>query len=192
MKFKYITLALIASATLGSCKEETKKVEEVVETVEVEAPAAPVVKEVTFKLDSKSGSNAAGTAIFKEKDGQVTFTAVLGGLTEGTHAIHIHQTADCSSEDGTSAGGHWNPTNEPHGKWGATEGFHKGDIGNFPVDESGNGTITKTTDKWCIGCGDPKKDVLGKGIIVHQGTDDFTSQPSGAAGKRVSCGGIIQ
>jgi len=27
---------------------------------------------------------------------------------------------------------------------------------------------------------------------VHQGVDDFTSQPSGAAGKRVSCGGIIE
>jgi len=27
---------------------------------------------------------------------------------------------------------------------------------------------------------------------VHQGVDDFVSQPSGAAGSRVSCGGIIQ
>jgi Cu/Zn superoxide dismutase len=24
--------------------------------------------------------------------------------------------------------------------------------------------------------------ILGKGLIVHQGTDDFTSQPSGNAG----------
>jgi Cu-Zn family superoxide dismutase len=33
---------------------------------------------------------------------------------------------------------------------------------------------------------------VGKGVIVHQGVDDFTSQPSGAAGARVSCTGIIQ
>ena len=119
-------------------------------------------------------------------------TAVISGLSEGTHAIHIHQTGDCSSPNGKSAGGHWNPTAQPHGKWGATEGYHKGDIGNFETDENGNGTISKTTDEWCIGCEDATKNVVGKGIIVHQGIDDFTSQPSGAAGARIACGGIIK
>jgi Cu-Zn family superoxide dismutase len=33
--------------------------------------------------------------------------------------------------------------------------------------------------------GDPTKDILGKGLIVHQGTDDFVS--SGNAGARVAC-----
>jgi Cu-Zn family superoxide dismutase len=193
MKFKYITLAILATAALASCKKDVKTVEEVEEvTVEAEAPAAAVAQKIIMKLEPKSDSKATGSVVFKEEDGQVSFTAVIGGLDEGMHAIHIHESADCSSADGSSAGGHWNPTNEQHGKWGATEGFHKGDIGNFPADESGNGTITMTTDKWCIGCGDPKKDIVGKAIIVHQGTDDFTSQPSGAAGKRISCGGIIK
>jgi Cu-Zn family superoxide dismutase len=193
MKFKYITLAILATAALASCKKDVKTVEEVEEvTVEAEAPAAPVAQKIIMKLEPKSDSKATGSVVFKEEDGQVSFTAVIGGLDEGMHAIHIHESADCSSADGSSAGGHWNPTNEQHGKWGATEGFHKGDIGNFPADESGNGTITMTTDQWCIGCGDPKKDIVGKAIIVHQGTDDFTSQPSGAAGKRISCGGIIK
>ena len=118
--------------------------------------------------------------------------ATISGLSEGTHAIHLHEKADCSSDDGKSSGGHWNPTAQPHGKWGATEGFHKGDIGNFEADADGNGSITFTSDQWCIGCGDDTKDILGKAIIVHEGTDDFTSQPSGAAGTRVSCGGVIQ
>ena len=193
MKFKYITLAILATATLASCKKDVKKVEEVEEvTVEVEAPAAPVAQKVIMKLEPKSGSKATGSVVFKEEDGQVSFTAVIGGLAEGMHAIHIHDSADCSSADGSSAGGHWNPTNEQHGKWGDAKGFHKGDIGNFPADESGNGTITMSTDQWCIGCGDPKKDIVGKAIIVHQGTDDFKSQPSGDAGKRISCGGIIK
>ncbi|WP_405252989.1 superoxide dismutase family protein [Dokdonia sp. Asnod3-C12] len=193
MKFKYITLAILATAALASCKKDVKTVEEVEEvTVEAEAPAAPVAQKIIMKLEPKSDSKATGSVVFKEEDGQVSFTAVIGGLDEGMHAIHIHESADCSSADGSSAGGHWNPTNEQHGKWGATEGFHKGDIGNFPADESGNGTITMSTDQWCIGCGDPKKDIVGKAIIVHQGTDDFTSQPSGAAGKRISCGGIIK
>ncbi len=193
MKLKYITLAILATAALASCKKDVKTVEEVEEvTVEVEAHAAAAAQKIIMKLEPKSDSKATGSVVFKEEDGQVSFTAVIGGLDEGMHAIHIHESADCSSADGSSAGGHWNPTNEQHGKWGATEGFHKGDIGNFPADESGNGTITMTTDQWCIGCGDPKKDIVGKAIIVHQGTDDFTSQPSGAAGKRISCGGIIK
>lgn len=194
MKLRYITLAILATATLWSCKGD-KKVEEAVDEVEkvleVEAVEA-LPKKLTFKLAPKSDSKASGSVVFKEEDGKVTFTAVVGGLDEGMHAIHIHESADCSSADGKSTGGHWNPTNEPHGKWGATEGYHKGDIGNFPADENGNGTITMSTDEWCIGCGDPKKDIVGKAIIVHAGTDDFKSQPSGAAGARVSCGGIIE
>ncbi|NND51682.1 MAG: superoxide dismutase family protein [Flavobacteriaceae bacterium] len=143
-------------------------------------------------LSAKSNSGVSGNAVFKEDNGVVTMIAVFSGLSEGMHAIHLHEKADCSSEDGTSTGGHWNPTKEPHGKWGAETGYHKGDIGNFTANASGQGTITFITSEWCIGCGDPAKDILGKAIIVHQGVDDFTSQPTGAAGGRVSCGGIIQ
>ena len=54
------------------------------------------------------------------------------------------------------------------------------------------GEIKFTTDEWCLTCEDSTKNIIGKAIIVHQGTDDFTSQPSGAAGSRVSCGAIIE
>ena len=193
MKYRFMTIALLSLATLASCKGDKKESEEVIEDVEVEeVEVMPEMQKLTLKLEPKSDSKASGSVVFKEEDGVVKFTAVIGGLDEGMHAIHIHDKADCSSADGKSTGGHWNPTNEQHGKWGAAEGYHKGDIGNFPADENGNGTITMSTDQWCIGCGDPKKDVVGKAIIVHQGTDDFTSQPSGAAGTRISCGGIIK
>ena len=36
------------------------------------------------------------------------------------------------------------------------------------------------------------KNIIGKAVIVHQGQDDLHSQPSGAAGARVSCAGVIQ
>lgn len=149
-------------------------------------------KKLTVKLEPRSDSKVSGNVVFKQKSGVVTMVAIIGGLSEGTHAIHIHEKSDCSSPDGKSSGGHWNPTAEPHGKWGAAEGYHKGDIGNFTADANGNGTITFITSDWCIGCEDPNKDILGKAIIVHQGTDDFTSQPSGAAGSRVSCGAVIE
>ena len=149
-------------------------------------------KDILVRLESKSESDATGKLFFKEVDGVVYLEAKFGGLTPGTHAIHIHEKADCSSPDGKSAGGHWNPTFQNHGKWESKDGYHKGDIGNFEASENGDGKITMKTDEWCIGCDDETKDIIGKSIIVHQGIDDFVSQPSGAAGARVSCGGIIQ
>lgn len=196
MKTTYITSALIAMALFASCKGDTKTTEkEVVQ--EVEEVKKVVKEEVVSKrlkmaLEAKSDSKATGSIVFEEYDGTVLMIASINGLSEGTHAIHIHEKADCSSADGKSTGGHWNPTAQPHGKWGAAEGYHKGDIGNFKADEKGNGAVNFKTDEWCIGCGDEKKDIVGKAIIVHQGTDDFTSQPSGAAGARISCGGIIE
>jgi len=146
---------------------------------------------VMVKLEPKSGSTVGGIATFKEHNGRVTLDVRLSGLTPGVHAIHIHEKSDCSSADGSSAGGHWNPTFKKHGKWGEGE-YHKGDIGNFTADASGNAKINMTTDEWCIGCGDQTKDILGKGLIVHEKADDFTTQPTGNAGGRQACAGIIK
>ncbi len=146
---------------------------------------------LTILLEPKSNSTVAGTAKFTEINGEVTLSAKISGLKPGVHAIHIHEKSDCSAADGTSTGGHWNPTFKKHGQFGIGE-YHKGDIGNFTADEKGNGSITFKTNEWCIGCGDATKDILGKGLIVHQGTDDFTTQPTGNAGARVACSGIIR
>jgi len=148
-------------------------------------------KKLVITFEPKSNSNVSGTATFIEKNGKVSFVAKLAGLEPGIHAIHIHEKSDCTAADGSSAGGHWNPTFKKHGKWGIGE-YHKGDIGNFTADADGNGTITLTTDEWNMGSGDPTKDILGKGLIVHKGTDDFVSQPSGNAGARVACSAIIK
>ena len=146
---------------------------------------------LTITLEPKSGSNVTGTATFTEKNGFVTFEAKMSGLKPGIHAIHIHEKADCSAVDAASAGGHWNPLHVKHGKWTDAE-HHKGDIGNFTADENGNGSISLKTDEWCIGCGDVNKDILNKGLIVHANPDDFTTQPTGNAGGRVACSGIIK
>jgi len=148
-------------------------------------------KTLNLVFESKSSSSVTGTATFAEKNGKVTFVAKLSGLKPGIHAIHIHEKSDCTAADGSSAGGHWNPTFKKHGQWGVGE-YHRGDIGNFIADEKGNGTITLTTDQWAIGGEDETKNILGKGLIVHQGADDFVSQPAGNAGARVACSAIIK
>jgi Cu-Zn family superoxide dismutase len=185
---------LIATAALISfvgCKENKKDAIVVVEKV-VSNVKETSQKSVSFRLESKNESNTTGKAQFVELDGSVSFYMEVMGLNPGVHAVHIHEKADCSSPDGKSAGGHWNPTLSKHGKWGNAEGFHRGDIGNLTADKNGNGRISLKTNEWCIGCDDDKMNVIGKGIIVHQGADDYVTQPTGAAGGRISCGGIIQ
>lgn len=177
------------------CKEAKKEMKEGADAMEetMEAVKEEVTEEtIAFSMEPKSNSNVSGEVSFTEKDGMVSMTANLSGLTPGEHAIHLHEKADCSADDGTSTGGHWNPTNEPHGKWGDEGGYHKGDIGNFTADAEGNATVEFSTDQWCIGCDDPNRNIRGKAVIVHEGSDDFTSQPSGAAGSRVSCTGIVE
>lgn len=189
-KLSILALAAVLSVAV-SCKSDKKEDEKTETTTEV--VVAPVTaKKAKAVLEAKSDSKLSGNVIFKQDGENVTMTALISGLAEGKHAIHLHEKGDCTAADGSSAGGHWNPTGAPHGKWGSADGFHKGDIGNFNVDAKGNGTVTVTTNEWCIGCGDANKDILNKSVIIHDGVDDFTSQPSGAAGKRVGCGTIAK
>ena len=152
---------------------------------EVDAPAS---QQAIAIIGSASGSGLTGTATFTQVGDQITLLAEISGASPGLHGFHIHEFGDCSSPDGKSAGGHWNPTDVAHGKWGEGE-FHLGDIGNINVGDDGTGSIELTTDLWEMGTGSDV-DIVGKGIIVHAGADDFTSQPSGAAGARFGCGTI--
>jgi len=193
---KIVYVFCFAALLMTACKNDKKTdaVEaEVAEEILVEKEQEMVATQrLEMTLEPRSGSNAHGKVLFVQDGGVVKMTATLEGLDPGSHAIHIHEKADCSSEDGKSTGGHWNPTFEQHGKWGDEEGYHRGDIGNFVADENGKGSISIKTDLWCLGCDDENKNIIGKAIIVHQGEDDFVSQPSGAAGARISCGGIIK
>ena len=150
--------------------------------------AAPA-KQANAMIGSSSDSGVTGMAVFTQNGDHITLAVEIQGASPGLHAVHIHANGDCSSPDGTSAGGHWNPTDVAHGKWGEGE-FHLGDIGNITVGADGTGRITLTTDLWEIGTGSDI-DVVGKGIIVHADADDFVSQPSGAAGARIGCGVIV-
>ncbi|RKS96558.1 superoxide dismutase family protein [Chryseobacterium defluvii] len=140
----------------------------------------------TYSVNAKSGTQTGGTAKFTQKGNEVVMNLNVTNLTPGIHAVHIHEKGDCSAADGTSTGGHWNPAKDDHGKWGA-EHFHMGDIGNLVADQSGNATLTFKTDKWCLGCTDESKNIIGKGLIVHAAADDFHTQPTGNAGGRVGC-----
>ncbi len=140
----------------------------------------------TYSIIPKSGTETSGIVTFTQKGNEVTMVVNAYKLSAGEHAIHIHEKADCSAADGTSTGGHWNPGKNDHGKWGIGH-FHMGDIGNLVAQTNGTATLTFKTDKWCIGCKDESKNILGKGLIIHASQDDFKTQPTGNAGGRIGC-----
>ena len=142
---------------------------------------------VEIRPMTASGSNVTGKAIFTQDGDDIMLTVEIQNASPGLRAVHIHETGDCSASDGASAGGHWNPTAEEHGRWGG-DSFHLGDLGNIPVGNDGTGYVERTTDLWDMGTGSDR-DIVGKAIIVHAGEDDFT-QPSGDAGGRIGCGVI--
>ena len=193
-------LGILFTATLilafVGCKDGKKDADATSDSTEMDSSSDQAMKEapktISVIMESKSDSGVQGEAFFKEENGVVRMEAKFTGMKPGKHAIHLHEKADCSAADGSSAGGHWNPTHEKHGKWGDATGYHKGDIGNFEANDEGNGKITFETDQWCIGCADENKNILGKSVIVHEGADDYVSQPTGDAGGRVACGGVIE
>lgn len=140
-------------------------------------------------LEPKSGSNAKGKAVFVAKGGKVTMEIEVEGLTPGAHAIHLHETGDCTAPDAASAGAHWNPSAQDHGKWG-TAPHHQGDIGNLVADETGRAKLFFPAETWAIG-GGAANDIVGRSVIVHAGEDDFKTQPTGNAGGRVACAVIV-
>ncbi len=168
------------SLVLTSCGSEENQ---------VSVPLTPSVKKATATISPTSENRVTGTATFTQNGYQITLAIEIQNASPGLHGVHIHEKGDCSAPDGTSAGGHWNPTGVAHGKWGVGE-FHLGDIGNIDVGQDGTGTIELTTELWELDTGSDT-DVVGKGIIVHAGADDFTSQPSGAAGARIGCGVVL-
>jgi Cu-Zn family superoxide dismutase len=144
------------------------------------------VKTAVANIQSKSQSTLTGTGTFTApNDGETKLHLVLQNMPSGSLASHIHAVGDCSAADATSAGGHWNPTEEAHGQMHANPDVphHSGDIGNVDADTE------VTSNEWTIGDG-ATTDVVGKALVVHAGLDDFATQPTGDAGVRIGCGVI--
>lgn len=196
MKLSKLAIAVIGSTIMVSCgpsnKDEDTSSNDTTEMAseDKEPEVEKVMLEAKATIDPASGSNMHGEITFTDLgEGDVTFKLSVEGAEPGTHAVHLHQNGDCSAEDATSAGGHWNPSDVEHGKRAVDMNFHAGDIDNMEVGEDGKGELTMTISGWSIGGAD-STNIIDHAVIIHAKEDDFASQPSGAAGKRVACGVI--
>jgi Cu-Zn family superoxide dismutase len=171
---------------LAACEKEKAPVPSAPEEKAETNNALPA--EAVAELKPTEGNKVSGTVTFSSRNGTVRVVADLEGLEPGKHGFHIHESGDCSTPDATSAGGHFNPDNTPHG---APENppaqRHVGDLGNLEADADGKAHL-EIVDQF-ISLEGPNA-IVGKAVIVHAQPDDLSTQPTGNAGPRVACGVI--
>jgi superoxide dismutase, Cu-Zn family len=152
-------------------------------------PAAMGTRRARAELAPTEGSDVRGSLTFTGENGAVRLTGTITGLEPGSQrGFHIHEFGDCSAPDAMSAGGHWNPEGHDHGRRSQGE-FHAGDMNNVTADDTGSLTVDDRLAGLEVGTGSAM-DIVGRAVIVHKGTDDYVSQPTGDAGPRAACGVI--
>jgi Cu-Zn family superoxide dismutase len=153
-----------------------------------EAPKPePKQEPIEVKIEPRSGSKLSGSIKLEPVEGGVKVSLMVKGAPPGHHGAHIHEKADCSAADGTSAGGHFNPEQHEHGLPPGAQS-HLGDLGNLDVDKKGDGKLEITIKGANLIPGD-KMSFLDRGVIIHAKKDDG-GQPTGNAGGRIGCGEI--
>lgn len=154
-----------------------------------DAVAASTASEAVANLNSASGSLVSGKLTLVPMGNGVHISGEVGGLKSGdARGFHIHEKGDCSAADASSAGGHFNPAAQAHGRAGQGA-HHAGDTDNIVADARGVARVNAHVTGVTLG-GGAANDIAGRAIIVHAAADDYTTQPTGNAGARVACGVI--
>jgi superoxide dismutase, Cu-Zn family len=147
--------------------------------------AEPLI--ATAMLQPTQGSKALGEATFEQVGDKVRIVVNVQGLKPGQeHGFHVHEAGDCSSGDGMSAKGHFNPAGQPHGP--ASGPHHAGDLPSLKADKGGRARLDVEVTGISVAPGPTS--IVGRGLIVHADPDDYKTQPTGNAGARIACGVI--
>jgi superoxide dismutase, Cu-Zn family len=143
----------------------------------------------TASLQPTKGNKTFGEATFEQvgpnKVRVIVFAQNLKPDSE--HGFHIHEAGDCSSGDGMSAKGHFNPLGKPHGMPGPQS--HAGDLPMLKAAKNGRAKLDFEIEGITVAPG--ATSIVGRGLIIHADPDDFKTQPTGNAGARLACG-VIQ
>lgn len=194
-KFLLLSAALGLAACGNAQTEETTLTElpdMEMDNMEVAQDGTPeiVMMSETFEVINSSGLPIGTVTITDEEIGGITVSLDVTAIPEGPHAIHFHETGECGLPDFTSAGGHYNPTDANHGFEADSPNPHAGDMPNITAPMSGvvqtevrNERVTLVERAGFA----PLFDENGTAMIIHAGSDDYQTQPTGAAGGRIAC-----
>jgi Cu-Zn family superoxide dismutase len=183
---------LAATFAIAACSERAAEETPPTTTAPpVDAPttAAAESTHAAVQLSPTEGNTASGMLAVTSDGTGVKISGSLQGLKpDSEFGFHIHEVGDCSAPDASSAGGHFNPTNAPHGNPQGDE-HHAGDMLNASSNADGVAEVDAHAEGVTLRTG-AANDVYGKAVVLHQKPDDYTTQPSGDSGDRIACGVI--
>lgn len=134
-------------------------------------------------LQSKNASATYGEVTFSQRGSNVLVTALIYSLSPGPHSFYIHETANCSSPNGASAGPVWNATNAPPRQ------RRTGDLPELLVGTEGNVSMSTQVAGLSVGTGQ-WNDVVGHSVVIH---DSVVADPQPEYGFKngwIACGVI--
>ncbi len=137
------------------------------------------------KLKNPKGESVGEVRLMETPHGTLLH-ARFSNLPPGAHAFHVHTVGKCEPPF-KSAGGHFNPGGKKHG-FLAADGLHAGDMPNIHVPASGSLEIEVLNT--LLKLDSSLFDADGAAIVLHEGPDDYKTDPAGAAGGRIACGVI--
>ena len=154
---------------------------------QAEGVGAAGMADLQASLRNASGLQV-GQASARQVGDSIRISINTNRMRAGSYGAHIHAVGRCDAPDFASAGPHWNPTGEQHGRSNPL-GMHKGDLPNFMVDASGRGMLEiNITGASLLGGPMPMADGDGAAIVIHERPDDYRTDPSGNSGARMVCG----
>jgi superoxide dismutase, Cu-Zn family len=93
----------------------------------------------------------------------------------------------CDPPGFQSAGGHFNPLGWEHGFLNP-RGPHAGDLPNIHVPAGGRLELEVLAPGLTLGPGPTTLfDADGSALVIHEGVDDYRTDPTGNAGDRIAC-----
>ena len=140
------------------------------------AQDAPIT--AVAEMNPTAGNQVQGEIKFVQKKGYILVIADIKGLTPGAHPFHVHAVGDCSSKDGSSAGGHFKPT-QMQAPVVDGKTVDLADLGKLTPNSQGSVHYTHH-DKYLQLTG--VDSIIGKGVVIHA-----SDSPA-----RMACGVIQQ
>lgn len=132
-------------------------------------------------IGGKDNNKICGKVLFFQMKNSVLVRAIISNLPDTKamfYGFHIHDGNSCKGDGFPETDGHYDKEENPHP-------LHSGDMP--PLLSCGrNAYMEFKTDRFCV------KDIIGKTVVIHGGADDFRTQPSGDAGKKIACGVICR
>jgi superoxide dismutase, Cu-Zn family len=161
--------------------------------------SADNIRKAKANITSCTDGSPVGTALLVEvpsNEGVKVVEVILTAqnLTPGSHAVHVHEVANCTPC--TAAGSHLDL-----GPFGqnvpvtANHPYHSGDLVNLRVGSDGRGALLATSTRIALAPGNLSIfDENGSSIVIHALADQYCTDPTDpncAGGGRAACG-ILQ